>query len=305
MVDIYADVVFLINWIMNFLIFRITAMIVKRRPKVWRIVLGSGASALLFCLLIFIPGINQYYNIFSALIVLLTGVLITFGFICLKELGKVVVFAHISAFAVGGIGSAIFFSTNMGNLIGNVVGFTINYFSFRVLIAAACISYIIIKFILMAINKVIIKKQAIYNIKIISGERSAEISALVDTGNSLIDPVSKSPVIIAEFEYVYEFLPKKMQALYTSRQEDDLSLIISAISGEEFEKNIRMIPFRSLGTENGILIGFKPDTVEIAKDNEVVKLYDVVVGIYNLSLTKNGDYQGLLSPYVLEGIEAS
>ena len=300
MVEIYADVVFIINLIMNLLIFRITAMIVKKRPKLWRLISGSGASALLFCLLIFIPAISTYYNIFSALIVLLVGVLITFGILELRELGKIVVFAHISAFAVGGIGSALFFSTNMGNIIGNVVGFSVNYFSFRVLVAAACLSYIIIKVILMTLNKVVIKKQAIYNIKIINGECSAEFSALVDTGNSLIDPLSKAPVIIAEFEHIYEFLPEKMRQLYASRQEDDLGLIISAVSGEEIEKSIRMIPFRSLGTENGMLIGFKPDSVLITKESEVLTLNDVVVGIYNLSLTKNGDYQGLLSPCVLE-----
>ena len=301
MVEIYADVVFIINWIMNLLIFRITAMIVKKRPRIWRLISGSGASALLFCLLIFLPAISAYYNIFSALIVLLVGVLITFGILELRELGKIVVFAHISAFAIGGIGSALFFSTNMGNVIGNVVGFGINYFSFRVLIAGACLSYIIIKLILMTLNKIAIKKQAIYSIKIINGEHIAELSALVDTGNSLIDPVSKSPVIIAEFEHIYEFLPEKLRQLYADRQEGDLGRIISAISGEEIEKSIRMIPFRSLGTENGMLIGFKPDSVLIAKESEVVALSDVVVGIYNLSLTKNGDYQGLLSPCVLEG----
>jgi len=300
MVEIYADVVFIINWIMNLLIFRITAMIVKKQPKLWRLISGSGASALLFCLLIFVPAISTYYNIFSALIVLLVGVLITFGILELRKLGKIVVFAHISAFAVGGIGSALFFSTNMGNIIGNVVGFSVNYFSFRVLIAAACLSYIIIKILLMTLNKVAIKKQAIYNIKVINGERSVEFSALVDTGNSLIDPLSKAPVIIAEFEHIYEFLPEKMRELYAARQEDDLSLVISAVSGEEIEKSIRMIPFRSLGTENGMLIGFKPDSVLITKESEVLTLSDVIVGIYNLSLTKNGDYQGLLSPCVLE-----
>jgi len=300
MVEIYADVVFIINWIMNLLIFRITAMIVKQRPKLWRFISGAGASALLFCLLIFLPAISAYYNIFSALIVLLVGILITFGFLELRELGKIVVFAHISAFAIGGIGSALFFSTNMGNIIGNVVGFGRNYFSFRVLIAAACLSYIIIKLILITLNKMTIKKQAIYNIKIINGEHSAELSALVDTGNNLIDPVSKSPVIIAEFMHIYEFLPEKMRQLYADKQEDDLGRIIAAVSGEEIEKSIRMIPFKSLGTENGMLIGFKPDSVLITKESEVVTLSDVVVGIYNLNLTNNGDYQGLLSPSVLE-----
>jgi len=299
MIEIYADIVFIINWIMNFLIFRITAMIVRKRPRFWRVLAGSGASALLFCLLIFLPTISQYYNIFSALIVLLSGILITFGFAPLKELGKIVVFAHISAFAIGGIGSAIFFSTNMSNIIGNVIGFSVNYFSFRILIAAACLSYIIIKLILLALNKVVVKKQAIYDIKIIQGENIAEIAALLDTGNNLVDPVTKAPVIIAEFEHLHELLPEKLRNLYISRQEDDLSLIISAISGEEIEKNIRMIPFKSLGAQNGMLIGFKPDTVLITKENETLTLRDVVVGIYNLNLTKNGDYQGLLSPSML------
>ncbi|MCL2565938.1 MAG: sigma-E processing peptidase SpoIIGA [Defluviitaleaceae bacterium] len=300
MVEIYADVVFLINWVMNFFIFCLTGMIVRKKPKKWRLALGSGVSALLFCLLIFLPVISRYYNFFSSLIVLLSGILIAFGFKDLKDLGKLTVFAHISAFAVGGVGSAIFFYSNMGNLIGNMVGFSVNYFSLRILIAAICISYIIIKLILAALSKIAIKKQAIYTIKIISGKQSAVFSALVDTGNSLVDPVSKSPVIIAEFEHIYEFLPEKMRELFISRQEDDLSLIIAAVSGDEFEKSIRMIPFKSLGNENGMLIGFKPDTVEITKENKVLKLYDVVVGIYNLNLTKNGDYQGLLNPCVLE-----
>jgi len=188
----------------------------------------------------------------------------------------------------------------MGKMIASVAGFSVNYFSFRILIAAVCISYIIIKAIMAALNKLTIKKQAIYNIKIISGEHCAEISALVDTGNSLVDPVSKAPVIIAEFECICKFLPEKMQELYITHKEDDLSLVISAVSGEEFGKSIRMIPFQSLGKENGMLIGFKPDTVEIAKEDKVLKLSDVVVGIYNLSLTKSGDYQGLLNPCVLE-----
>ena len=300
MIEIYADVVFLINWVMNFFIFKVTGMTAKKKPKLWRLISGSGVSALLFSLLIFLPVLSRYYNFFSALIVLLSGVLIAFDVKDLKDLAKLTAFAHISAFAVGGVGSALFFYSNMGAVIGSAAGFGVNYFSFRTLIASVCISYIIIKAIMAAFNKAAIKKQAIYNIKIISGGHAVEISALVDTGNSLVDPLSKSPVIIAEFERICTFLPDKMRELYLSHKEDDLGLIISAVSGEEFGKNIRMIPFKSLGAQNGMMIGFKPDTVEIAKENRVLRLSNVVVGIYNLSLTNNGGYQGLLNPCVLE-----
>ncbi len=54
-----------------------------------------------------------------------------------------------------------------------------------------------------------------------------------------------------------------------------------------------MIPFKSLGRANGMLIGFKPDRVAVGAD---ASRSDVVIGIYNSRLTRDGRYQGLLAP---------
>ena len=298
--EIYADVVFLINWAMDLFLFWLTGVMGKKKLRLWRLVSGSAVAALLYCILIFAPAISRYYNFFSSLIMLMSGIIIAFGIKDLKEFTKLLVLAHISAFAVGGIGSAIFYYSNIGYVLGNALGFTINYFSLKILIAATCSSYIVIKIALKLINNLSIKKQAIYNIRIAFGGKTAELPVLVDTGHALTDPIGKAPVIIAEFEYIQSLLPEKMRELYYIGAENDLSMVISALSGSEMEQIIRMIPYKSLGNENGMLMGFKPCFIEIEKENSTTRLENAVIGIYNLSLTKGGKYHGLLSPMALE-----
>ena len=298
--EIYADVVFLINWAMDLFLFWITGMLAKKKFRPLKLIAGSAVAALLYCILVFAPVINRYYNFFSSLIVLMSGVIITFGLQDLKEFAKLLIFAHISAFAVGGIGSAIFYYSNMGDFLGNAIGFTMNYFSLKILIAATCISYIVIKISAKLIGKLAMRKQAVYNIRIAFGGKTAYLPTLVDTGHMLIEPLSKAHVIIAEFEYIKEFLPEKMQDLYYIGAENDLSMVISALSGGEMEKIIRMIPYQSLGNENGMLMGFKPAFVEIEKENTTIILNNAIIGIYNLNLTKTGEYHGLISPTALD-----
>jgi len=100
-------------------------------------------------------------------------------------------------------------------------------------------------------------------------------------------------VIIAEFEHIKEFLPDGLRILFYEKQENDLQGLL-ANQDSAFYNRIRMIPFSSLGRANGMLIGFRPDRVcvEGKKDTPI----DVIVGIYNAKLCRDGRYQGLVSP---------
>jgi len=115
----------------------------------------------------------------------------------------------------------------------------------------------------------------------------------VDTGHCLVDPLSRSPVIIAEFEEVKPLLPHGMQDLFCQRQENDLTGLL-AIRDESFYNRIRMIPFTSLGRNNGMLIGFRPDAVKV--EGAKAAQTDAVIGIYNDKLCRDGRYRGLVSP---------
>jgi stage II sporulation protein GA (sporulation sigma-E factor processing peptidase) len=121
----------------------------------------------------------------------------------------------------------------------------------------------------------------------------------VDTGNSLRDPLSHAPVIVAEFDSVKAFLPDSIKLLFYEKQENSLQNLLMSAHGDDFTGRLRMIPYESLGKQNGLLIGFRPDRVEIMTDKNTIALSEVVIGIYNRSLSRNGDYQGLLNPELI------
>ena len=69
---------------------------------------------------------------------------------------------------------------------------------------------------------------------------------------------------------------------------------------EDYSSKIRIIPFTSLGKENGILLGLKADNVEIDLEENTMNITDVIIGIYNGHLSKNGKYKALIGLDLLE-----
>ena len=62
----------------------------------------------------------------------------------------------------------------------------------------------------------------------------------------------------------------------------------------EYASKIRAIPFKSLGKENGLLLGVKVDEIEVSYQDMEHKIKDVIIGIYNGVLSRNGKYSGLI-----------
>lgn len=61
---------------------------------------------------------------------------------------------------------------------------------------------------------------------------------------------------------------------------------------------MKLIPFSSLGNDNGLLIGFKPDYIKIYSEEEYIR-NDVLVGIYDGKLSKNNLYTSLIGLDIL------
>lgn len=130
--------------------------------------------------------------------------------------------------------------------------------------------------------------------KIIIDKKEVFIKAIIDTGNFLREPITKLPVMVVEKNLLYEIIPKNIL--------DNLDKIINGEDVEigEYISKIRLIPFTSLGKENGILIGIKADRVLIQRDEKNINIDNVIVGIYNGTLAKNGKYHGLIGLDMLE-----
>lgn len=123
------------------------------------------------------------------------------------------------------------------------------------------------------------------------------LNALLDTGNRLHDPLTKVPVVIIELDQVKKFLPVEIIELIEKIQSGELDSDwkLPNVWGER----VRVLPFKSIGKEHGILIGFRPDSLKVWQKQQAIIHDQVVVGICNRSLSPEGAFQALIPPAVL------
>ena len=109
----------------------------------------------------------------------------------------------------------------------------------------------------------------------------------------LKEPLTGNPVVVVEKTSLYDLLPKEILNNTESILGGDFNKIPEKIKTEYVQK-LKIIPFSSLGKQNGMLVGIKPDKVIIINEDKEEKKENIVVAIYNKSLTKKGEYNALI-----------
>ena len=63
---------------------------------------------------------------------------------------------------------------------------------------------------------------------------------------------------------------------------------------------LSIIPFSSLGNEKGLLLGFKPDYINVYFEDNVHIKNDIIIGIYTRKLSRANNYTSLIGLDILE-----
>lgn len=138
-------------------------------------------------------------------------------------------------------------------------------------------------------------KNNIYcNVKVIINKKITTTKVIIDTGNFLREPITKTPVIVLEKNILNEVIPDNVL------NNLDKIIIGNDLDIGEYSSRIRIIPFKSLGKENGILLGIKADKAIIEAEGNIITTKNIIIGIYNGSLSKAGKYHGLIGLEVIE-----
>ena len=116
---------------------------------------------------------------------------------------------------------------------------------------------------------------------------------MIDTGNLLKEPITNTSVIIVEGSLMEGIVAEEILDNLDDILVGKFDKIPEEIQ-QEYITKLKCIPFSSLGKQNGMLIGMKAEGVEIARDDEIKKNDNVIIGIYNKSLTKRGEYRALV-----------
>jgi stage II sporulation protein GA (sporulation sigma-E factor processing peptidase) len=297
---LYADILLLVNFIMNSLILWITGKIIRERGTALpRIFAGGLSMALLHGILLY-TNASWIHPLAASVLILSLGVFIALRPSRPRKFFTAMLLAYITSFTVGGLGMGLFYLTDLPyalHILSRDMTGLAGRLPWYLPVICVLAAYLMIKLCLLIWERLLVKRQILCPVRVFLNGDEACFDALIDTGHSLKEPVSQSPVIIAEFEKVKIFLPDTMKLLFFEKQENELHALLHKQT-DVFYSRLRIIPFTSLGRANGLLIGFRPDGVTV--DGRLPPS-EVVIGVYNSQLTRDGRYQGLLSPELMAG----
>lgn len=298
--EIYLDIVILENIVINYLILLLTSKFSKNRASSFRLFLGSILGAAYLAFIILLPENKIYTAMFSKFLLSLVMVAVTFNIKKLAAFLKTLALFYATTFLFAGAAFALMFFNKDRSVIRNgVLMMPFPNTTWTELLLALAVGLIIARIVWDAIQNKFIREKLLVRLNIVFDKKNIGLSALVDTGNSLHDPLTNMPVVVVEFSAIKELLPEDIKNIFERDFENDLNLVTTAISGSEWLSRFRLIPFTSLGKENGMLIGFRPDYIEIDSESEKKGINDVIVGIYNKALSRNRQYRALVNPELM------
>lgn len=294
---IYIDIIWLDNFVMNYIILWASSKITKNKTPLYRLLAASliGATYAVILVVFNTPILNGWsIKIILSLIMLLIG----FKFTSLGELFRLMAVFYGVTFAFGGGALALYFFTE--DILSMEKGvFYIKNFPVKILIMSSLLLVILITTIWPRIHSKLISYNLTYNVKINYNGMDFTLNALLDTGNSLYDPITKSPVIIVEYTKIKHALPLEIRDFFQNNKELDMDFLSETLKDTDFIKRIRLIPYYAVGKAEGLLLGFRPDKVLICLDGNWREYQDVVVAIYNDKLSRDEHYHALIHPEIL------
>ena len=293
---IYIDIVFLENLLLNYIILLATAIIGKSKIKFFKFFLASSFGSL-YAILNYIINLNLFTNFLLKLFISIFMILLSFENKKMKIFFKNLIMFYLTSFTFGGAAFMLLFFISPESVIYEN-GHFIGTYPIKIAIYGCLLGFIIIFIVAKVIKSRFLN--TLCDLEIFYDEKSIKLKTLIDSGNLLKEPISNQDVIVVEKSSLEQIIDKEILDDAIAMADGNL---IGNVDEKIYKFKFKIIPFSSLGNENGVLVGFKPDYIKIYSDEECIKK-EVIIGIYDGKLSKTNLYTSLTGLSVLkEGVK--
>ncbi|MCM3616345.1 sigma-E processing peptidase SpoIIGA [Sutcliffiella horikoshii] len=300
---VYLDAIWLLNFGFDFLLLKITGLILKRQIVTWRLILGAFIGSLIVVLM-FTPAQGLVANPFVKMLISFTIILAAFGFHRLRTFLENLTVFYVTTFAVGGGMLAVHYALQVDQRFANEtiqsltsgLGDPVSWVF--VLIGFPALLYLSKKQF-SAVETRKFKYDQLATITITIEKDVITLPGLLDSGNQLLDPITKTPVMIVEVAALQTFIPEEIiQAMDSIEQTQGWPTFSDETRWVE---RIRIIPYRAVGKETTLMLAIKPDKAVIHHDSKQYETSKFLLGLTKTQLSSEGDYVCILHPKMLQG----
>ena len=204
---IYVDLIFLINFIMDFYILSGVKFLLKLKTSIKRIILGSLLGSISTFILFF--KLNTIELNLIKIIISIFMILITFG---RKRFINNLLYLYVISIVLGG--SIYLINNSFGYKVDSYIfinnGYSINLI--LLIIISPIIIWLYISELLSYKKRINTKFDVLIKIK----NKKINLIGFLDTGNMLVDPYFKRPIILVNKKYIEPENNKILYVPYTS-----------------------------------------------------------------------------------------
>lgn len=254
--ELYIDVLFLVNFMMDYILLLVSRKILKCTATHGNICLGALTGSLLTCLTVSLPIPYAFIKfILFHTIVVIAMVKIGLRIRLNRTFVKAVVMLYVSGFLVGGVFQYLNQYVKVGSLF----------------FALAVASYYISSGVLAFLASVLHIGQCKCEVTLYQEDRQCRLKAIIDTGNRLKDDLTGKPISVMD-------------------QQAARSLF-----GEGIPKGIRYVPYHSIGRKSGVMPVVAVDRICISGEEEQW-VEKPLIGISEEDISAGGEYEMILNP---------
>ena len=247
----------------------LTMLLSKSNTKAFRLILSSVIGAV-YSVCMFIPQVTVLGTFISKALLSFVMVYVAFLAKNFKTYFKQLCFFYLVSLMCAGVVMALS-SMNSNFIISKGPLVYVNTGTLSIIIAAV-ISYFVIRITFGIYKKISLRDYL--SMVVYKDGKAVNITVLIDTGNLLIDPIGGGPVIVAEQNVLSPIVGL-----------GDVYQKCSKISG------MRLIPIQTVGCNNELLVGFKPDKICC----KTPLRDDAIIAVAPNSF--NADYNALAGPH--------
>lgn len=280
-ITIYLDIIFLINVIANFIVLYITGVFRKKKIRILRVMGGAMFGAGLLLVFILKPSwLMGWKGIVISVGISMGAVAIPYGE---KKLSFI---------------RTWFLSTTIMVLIGGIMNYiryiyrisVLQLLQWILLFGVSCVGILVL---FASIRRTMKENDNIYVVQIQHGNRRIVETVYLDTGNLLIDPIFRKPVLVLCDNVVNQCLIEEERLVlehYMKKGWLDYSRILSCPT----QKRVcfHEITYQSVGKKSGKMLCMLIDQVSILGTNKVLRRQPIAV--VPETLFEGKEYKGLL-----------
>lgn len=285
---VYIDVFFGVNFCMDMIILFILKILSKQKSSMLRIILAGVFGGMGACITVICPGLNLLLKFLLLYVIISMGmIIIAFSYQGFWHLIRNVIKLYFISFFVGGLYHFLYYNVRINDFIKERLGNEVyQNVTIHFLIGAGIILLILIPFLVYFYQRMRRKQAVIYQVELWEADSCVKGLGLYDTGNSLKDPLSGKPVIIAEYDVV--------KSMFSYELQEYIQQFFAISVPSEASIAVKWIPYHSLGNKNGFLPAMEFQQLIVNIEGRKQKVEKVLVGMYQGKLSVNGEYQFIL-----------